>query len=559
MRKYKIQKPAILLLLSMFCIASCYDDKSTLATSSIPEVQINIADENQKNTIKVGYQVPVDIVPTITQAGTDGSKLLYEWAITEGTSSSKPVYEVIGTEKEYHDIINRPISSASYTLKLTVTDAANDNLQYTYTWDVYVQSSFLDGLLVADSENGSATDLTLINSSQLTHNYVKEEKIFRHILKTANGSSYNGLLTSLTYETRGNAAILASPILHQVWGISSMGESIRFDCEDYSINGTWESENIFLYRPEGFQIKTYVRSSQLFIAITNNGIYSFINTIGNKFSMPNSVFNGYEINNNVYAANSSYHVSDNHFVWLDKPKKAFYALNGTSFNTCTTYAPNSEFDPGAMTGKSAIAATSSQDGSLATFLLKEDNSGEYIIYTLNQYRAEKGIYEDPEDMESWIITSPEVPASAKNKFTIPLAGKTLLDKAVSIFFGHTNNVLYVVTDTGVYAFTYGMGSEAVVSTVSQFTPAAGEKITKAKLYQQGQYTNQINVMTGNPPVIAPNSWNNKALIIVTQSGEFNGKVSIVPMKQPGAGTLDTSNTKTYDGFGKVLDVITTGY
>lgn len=90
-------------------------------------------------------------------------------------------------------------------------------------------------------------------------------------------------------------------------------------------------------------------------------------------------------------------------------------------------------------------------------------------------------------------------------------------------------------------------------------PVTEKKITKAKLYQQGQYTNQINVMTGNPPTIAPNAWNNKALIIVTQSAEFNGKVSIVPMKQAGAGTLDISKALIYDGFGKILDVTTTGY
>ena len=137
--------------------------------------------------------------------------------------------------------------------------------------------------------------------------------------------------------------------------------------------------------------------------------------------------------------------------------------------------------------------------------------------------------------------------------------ENLLDKAVSIFFGHTNNVLYVVTDAAIYSFTYGMGNEVSVSTTSQFTPSNGEKITKAKLYQQGQYTNQINVMTGNPPTIAPNAWNNKALIIVTQSAEFNGKVSIVPMKQAGAGTLDISKALIYDGFGKILDVTTTGY
>ena len=52
----------------------------------------------------------------------------------------------------------------------------------------------------------------------------------------------------------------------------------------------------------------------------------------------------------------------------------------------------------------------------------------------------------------------------------------------------------------------------------------------------------------------------KPLIIVTQSAEFNGKVSIVPMKQgAGAGTLDISKALIYDGFGKILDVTTTGY
>ena len=87
---------------------------------------------------------------------------------------------------------------------------------------------------------------------------------------------------------------------------------------------------------------------------------------------------------------------------------------------------------------------------MATFLLKDDNSGNYAIYTLSQYKAEEGHYEDPDNWEGWIVTSPEQPAAAKNKYIIPTTGKTLLDKAVSIFFGHTNNVLYVVTDAAIY-------------------------------------------------------------------------------------------------------------
>ena len=559
MKKNNSTQLIILLLLNILWLTSCYEDKSSFATSLIPEVQISMSDKNQESSIYASYQSPVDIIPSITQEGSDGSNLRYEWAVTEETSNSNPVYEIIGTEKDFHGIINRPISNGAYTLKLTVTDVANDNLQYFYSWRLYIQSSFLDGLLVADSEDGTTTDLTLINNSQLTNQYTKEERIFRHILKAANETAYDGLLTSLTYERTGNAFITSSSHLNQVWAISSTGESVRFNSEDYSINGTWEDERLFLYLPTDFQVKSYIRSSQLFIANTNNGLYSFINTTGNKFSMPNSVFNGFEINNNVYAANSSYVINYNHLVWLDKSKGAFYSLSGTSYSTCDPYVSNPDFDPNDMGNQTAIAATSSQDGSLATFLLKDDNSGEYAIYTLSQYKEEEGYYEDPENWEGWTVTSPEQPAAAKNKFTIPAAGKALLDKAVSVFFGHTNNVLYVVTDAAVYSFTYGMGNEVSVSTTSQFTPGNGEKITKAKLYQQGQYTNQLDVMTGNPPTISPNAWNNKALIIVTQSTEFDGKVSIVPMRQAGAGTLNVSQAIVYDGFGKILDVTTTGY
>lgn len=559
MKKNNLSYMAILSLLSVVGSTSCYDDKSTLAAFSIPEVQISMSDANQQNSIYIGYQSPVDIVPTITQSGQNEGNLSYEWAISEEASDIKVVYEIIGTDKEFHGIINRPISNSPYVLKLTVTDTANDDLQYFYSWNLYVQSSFLDGLLIADSEDGATTDFTLINNSQLTHNYTKDENIFRHILKNARNSSYPELLTSLTYEIVGDAGIVGGSHLNQVWAVSSTGTSVRFDCKDYSINGSWEDEKLFLYSPTGFQVKSYIRSSQLFIANTNSGIYSFINTVGNKFSMPNSVLKGYEISNNVYAANSSYRMYDNHFVWLDKAKGSFYSLTGTSYNTCGPYESSSAFDPNAMADKNAIAATSSQDGSVATFLLKDNNSGEYAIYTLSQYKAEEGYYTDPNNWEGWVVTSPEQPAAAKNKYTISQTGKTLLDKAVSMFFGHTNNVLYVATEDAIYAFTYGLGGEVSVSTTSQFTPATGEKISKVKLYQQGQYTNQLNVMTGNPPTITPNSWNNKALIIITQSGNFEGKVSVVPMKQAGAGTLDTLKGITYDGFGKILDVVTTGY
>ena len=99
MKKNNITQLIILLLPNILWFTSCYEDKSSFVTNLIPEVQISINDKNQENSIYVGYQSPVDIVPSITQDGFDGSNLRYEWAVTEEPSTSNPVYEIIGTEK----------------------------------------------------------------------------------------------------------------------------------------------------------------------------------------------------------------------------------------------------------------------------------------------------------------------------------------------------------------------------------------------------------------------------------------------------------------------------
>ena len=91
MKKNNITQLIILLLPNILWFTSCYEDKSSFVTNLIPEVQISINDKNQENSIYVGYQSPVDIVPSITQDGFDGSNLRYEWAVTEEPSTNNPV------------------------------------------------------------------------------------------------------------------------------------------------------------------------------------------------------------------------------------------------------------------------------------------------------------------------------------------------------------------------------------------------------------------------------------------------------------------------------------
>jgi hypothetical protein len=542
---------------SALFFSSCYDDKSTLATNFIDEVLIDTTGIKKEQFI--GYQELLTIEPTITVGGSDGeSRLQYEWALAY-FSTSNSEFEVISTDKALSEVISRPISSAPYTLKLTVTDTANDNLQYLCLWNVYVQSSFLDGLLISDTKDGATSDLTLILNNQLTINYDKEEKVYRQILEKANGAPYSKLMTALTYEKFGNALIAGSGI-NQVWAITDDGNCIRFNTQDFSINGTSYSddESIITYKPAGLEFISLFRAYQMFFAYTTEGFYSFMNVSVNSFGWYDAVMTGYMPDNGVIAATSSSSVYYNHTVWLDQVRGAFYSYSGSaSFGASVgNYQSNMVFDPNAMADQTAVAAGIKEDGSIATFLLKEKNSGSYAIYTLGQYREAEGFYDDN---WNWTETAPATPASARNKYLIPDEGKLLLDNAVSIFFAQRENVLYVVTANGIYTILYGSGDTAVVSTVAKYAPTAGETITSAKLYQQGHQTNDNATTTGTPPFVTPLEWNNKAIIVTTQKGEYEGKVYVMPITQTGIGTLDPSKALAYDGFGRILDVITIGY
>lgn len=543
-----------LFLLNIMSLSSCYDDISKLATNVIDDVKIDTTGIGK--TLYVGYQEELDLAPIISQNGNKLDGLKYEWDLTELPTTSNTEYETISTDKELHKKISRSIASTPYTLKLTVTDTNNGNLQYINSWKVYVQSSFVDGLLISDTKDGTTSDLSFIKNKNITLNYNKEEKIYRDILNNANGKPYNGLMTSLTYEVQGYTTYETTH-LNQVWALTQNGDCVRFNCEDFSINGNSDSESLIAYKPAGLKFLKLFKGYQDFFAYTTKGIYSFLMANDNRFGWYDTSAVGYTINNNIVAANSSSSISDNHSAWLDKNKGQFVYYSGWPSNGgCYTYEANSVFDPNDMSNQSAIAAIMSEDGTLANFLLKDDGTSQYAIYTLSSYVSAIDNYDD---QGNYVDTTPEQPGSAKNKFVIPSDGKTLLDKAVSVFFAQKEYVLYVATTDGLYAITYGGGSTASVSTVAKFTPTTGEKIALAKLYQQGQYTNDIAAISGSDSYLKPLPWNNKAIVIATQKNEYEGKVYVIPLSQPGIGTLDTTNALTYDGFGKILDVTTIGY
>lgn len=544
--KSKFNYILILFSLNIFSLTGCYEDKSTFADNPIDYVTIDTT--GIKELQYVGYQEQLDIIPKI-QSEKPG--LQYQWELTDIPNSSGE-FEVISTEKELHYIMNRPISTQPYYLQLTVTDTERGKLQNTCLWKVYVQSSFTSGLLIADSQ-GETSDFTYIKNQTVSEQYDKEEKIYRQILTTANGKPYKGVITSMAFNNFSNKT-------NQVWAITSEGYCSRFDCQDFSENGNSDSESLLPFKPEGFKFISFFKGHQRFFANTNNGIYSFMPQTSNLFSVPDGTVTGCNINNNVYANNTDESNASYYVVWLDKEKGSFLAYTSPGFNqyACEGYQENNAFNPNDMGNQSAIAAVTTENGKQTAFCLKQDDTGSYAIYILNNYVA--AVTQWNEELQETVEISPAIEASAQSKYVIPDEGRILLDQAVSVFFAKKENILYVATQQGIYAITYGMGSTAIVNTIAKFTPETGESITLAKLFQQGYYTRNLNAVTGTNPSMPELAWNNKAIIVVTQKSDTKGKVYVIPMtSQTGTGNLDESKALKYDGFNKINDVITISF
>ena len=248
-------------LFTAFALSSCYEDKSTLPENPIDGVELNITEEEK--VIRIGYKEQLDIVPNITKNGkADDTGLTYEWAINIYPGWSKSEFEVVGTEKELHTVLNNGISNDSYYLRLLVTDTKHDNLQYSFLYQVFVQPSMLDGLLIADTKDGQTTDFNLVMNKKLTASYDKEEKIFRNILA---GKEYPGLIKTMTPITSGYY-----PGVNMMSVIDEEGKAGIYNTETFDLS---DMNGIFpAYQPA--RVDGIVRMGQFNCAVTDMGFYA---------------------------------------------------------------------------------------------------------------------------------------------------------------------------------------------------------------------------------------------------------------------------------------------
>ena len=518
-------------------LTGCYEDKSSLRETTLPSVVIDTTGIG--GAIHVGYFDRLTLAPEISRNGEKNpSGLTYEWYITDAPNSTE--YLQLGTEPVLDTIISLPIHSNYYTLFFKVTDTENDNLEAYTVWQLYIQSAFVDGLLIADTKDGVSSDFTLIKNKDLTVNYSSDEVIYRDMLASQD-VSFNRIVSSMSMITKGYPQPTFSHT-NYVFGSDEEGKIFGFDLLDCS---PLEDSELAIYMPEASFNKFY-HVNQLVVVPLSDGT-GIINNRNNfmPLVLPATGLS-LQADNGVFVMMPHSSATNNILNFYDKSAGKFVTYNSyfqSPYLLSTNFESSSLFNPNSLPGKTVVDGAMSITSDKITFLMKDDATGDYAIYALSAAAAETE-------------TTPAIPAAPYLLRNIPDEGKALLDQAVSTAFACNEAVLFIATESGIHAINFQMDPATVVPAAT-YTPDAGETISKIKLYQQGAYTVDRYMLENS--YISELPLNNKALIVVTHNDAMEGKVSVVPMKNLGSGELDKNSAMVYDGFGRVLDVMTTHY
>ncbi|MDR2130168.1 MAG: hypothetical protein LBP56_03220 [Odoribacteraceae bacterium] len=528
--------PFLALLVGGIALSACYGDKSSLDTGKLPEVVIDVAGTPYADgVIRVGYMEELALAPKVTKAGKeDHPDLSYRWTLNE--IPDKVSSKVISEERDLDYVVQRAIMSNPYTLWLTVTDNAT-TMEYLYAWEMYVESSFGEGILVAYTRDGTTSDFALIMDSHVSADYQKETFIRDGLYEAANGVPVPALIKNACY----TADAARWGIYQNIIRATTTEGILIVNCIDYS-----RMDDEMVYVPDNFVPDKFVKMRQASMLNAGPaGIY-VMGQIDKKPTMPLLVLDNGGVADIKLSVDSHEQGDSPAAVWYHNGK--FYRYNSPFSSPAIAAFDNTSitaaFDPTNLPGQECRAAGLSTDRT-HTLLLKEIASGNHALYT---FTREVNNYPDP--------TTPSV---ARAKIDIPASLNALLDQAVSIFFISDQAVMYVATTNAITPVIFAGG---VVNAGTPYAIPAGETLVMAKLFQQGVYVDNRDVFEDSLEPRDPLPLNNRAVLFATSSGAYDSDVYVVPMvtNLASSGTLDTDPAKAlkFPVEGKVLDIVMQG-
>lgn len=504
-------------LAAMTIFVSCRKDNSTLDVNKIAGVTFDTTGISRLTVYQFSNLV---VTPKLNMEGLNEADLSFEWKINIAPNDT--TYEVLSEEKNLNKEIRfRPNDAGRFhKLLYTITDNRN-GLKYLMAWPLTVLNNIGEGLVIAETADNVRSDLSHIMSPLVTTGYTGES-VKHNVYSSINDTYIDGIIKQLHYVQISNGS-----------GIYAITDNsiTRVNTRDYTYYG--KNNDLFFtaspsYKPQAlhslYQSEVYIGDNKL--TATNLPLTQKYGVpFDNKFVVPDHIVA------NGYSANSE-HLNDYtpiaviHFY--DAVNGHFVSLNGVMFGDIVMRAYPSQtglvFNPGNLPNKTTLAAGVGPDRGYL-HLLKDKTSGNVSLYAFDAggYHPTTGDLIPPAPAGMYDLSAAPDIANAK-KFVI------LEDQ----------KVMYYATATKIYAMMYAAG---VPTFEERYTVPAGEEITTLQIYRQSGY----------PLMAAYIATNNRQLILSTYNGT-EGKVSLLPMKNLGLGTIDIPTIKTFTGFRRITAI-----
>lgn len=494
------------IIYTLVLVAMMFSCKKDLGNYEYHQVEKPVIDASAiQSTYNVEQFGNLTVVPKIEFSGNAGD-LAFEWfTYIKSTSSASTLPRTLLAETKDLNL-SIGIAPGNYYLELVVTDKKTGIKTNTQTL-LNVLASMETGWLVLHSTNNTS-DLDFIASKNLTT--VQLDKRIKNLFLSTSGASLPGAAQMLGYSRRNNSAFNFITVGNNQ-GIRRM--------QGFSFTNLGTDQELFR-RPltvKNFQAHINSGSHELIIndgalqpitwSVVQDALYSGVFG-GDYYLAPFMVFNDF----------SSYGA----LVYDEKYSKFLYTTQNTANLTFVEFKPSlsgQAFSPTAI-GKDMLFMDRGFNNHAYAFFKDKTGNGRYM-YVLNLTKTDNG----------------DLAEAAYNMTAMPD-----IQNAIQFQVGDVGNVALYATDRKIYRFDYsGSGN----SSLAFDGLPAGETITCLRIFRP-----RLNINSLSAEFAATN---NAVVYVATWDGN-QGKLYEMAMN-PASGVINPVPLKTYDGFGKIKEMI----
>lgn len=506
----------ILYLFSFLAIAaisstSCnFVDKGSYEIKPLTDIVIDTAGIPLTHTVVRSAEL--EIKPTISRQGVKPEDFSYEWRICllPGADFTRAV--VVGKEKNLKAVIDLLPDASYYSLWFRVTDKTT-GLMASIIWRVVVEASSGQGLVVADSDNGTTSDISVILDTLFTYQWVvkgtstpKPTLFKRNEFSRVNTRKITGIIHSMFAQRLYQNARYTN-FLHG----ESRINAFRINTLDYSVVA--EGKNLFYDPLIVLDVDHYYLNGPSSAQLTNAG------KACNRISEA-STFVGYRKFSIFLPGNYTcnqfiavHPASASQAIFYDNGLGKFLKL-GTAINVkavpLEVGAGTTPFNAQNLPGYTVLGGGNGTF-SESRFILKKGNYYGVFCITNNTASTPRRMLD--------ISSAPNIAS------------------AVSFVFPLDQAVIYYATPNKVYSIRIPDGGS----------------VTYTDLYTSPEPITMLEMLRKSGTTTVP--YSERCLLAVTYNGT-EGKITALPIPSSGLdlGLIDLTRKATFSGFKRISSV-----